>query len=283
MSARLSGFSLCILARASRAVVIFFLFAYHAWSQELFRLPADQQQNEQARFKVTGIAHIGDRAIVCMHDIISNRAEWLDVGEYFAGYSVKKIDLKSAVITRKSGGDEITLFLTGLNIPPDAKYPEKFSKEWANSDANPMYYNPAPLPLRIASQWPNLADKDKEELIEQYRLHGWKLLYANTVSGSTNFAWENIYQEERLAAIANAKSDFDKSLTLEQRAIMDAIRKHPAPLNINSPPRPLTADEMAADRVRREEWAKLRATLTPTQKQIHEAILDSKKAMKRKQ
>lgn len=230
--------------------------------------------------RLAGIVNMLGKSYVSISHRDSRVTSWLGVNDFHLGYYVKEIRENSVVLTERDTGREVILYLSGLGETPALPKIERYSKEWINSDENPMFYTPANIPLDIARDWRDLTDAEKTEIIELYRNFGWNLITADTVAGSTQFAWENAYKEERMAAVKQAFADFENSLTPSQQEIYAKIKATNGLVQENEGPK--SAEHERADQIRRTEWPKLRATLSPEQREIYESVFDPRKAMKRK-
>ena len=234
--------------------------------------------DDESRFVLRGVAVMAGKSFVSIQDKASGRSRWLEVGDYYQGHVVKEITEQSVTLSAKGSGNETILRMAGFENSTDPAAVERYSTKWQNSGDNPMYYNPCSIPLDIARDWANLPAADKSSVIELYRKYGWNLIVAETVSGSTNFAWENMNEKERKMATEKAKTDFTNSLNPDQKVIFSRIRANPS---VMTGGRPRTEEEQRKENILQKDWVDLRASLSPTQKEIYEAIGDSMKAVNR--
>jgi hypothetical protein len=251
-----------------------------AVAQPATQLDGLRGNGPEARFRLSGTVKMAGKWYASIADKYAGRpvSEWLTIDDFRAGFYVKEITKNSVTLLERRTGTEHKLYIAG-SADSQNNNAEKHGKDWINSAENPMYYAPSSLPLDISRDWPNLSNEDKTQIIEMYRGYGWNMIVAESVAGSTQLAWENIYEKERIAAVEKAKSDFEKSLNPDQQAIFAKIKATVAP--VQSRGAPSSEEQRMGDEIRRTEWAKLFPTLTSEQRAIHEAISDSRKAMKR--
>jgi len=220
------------------------------------------------------------KAFAVIHDEYGDRllGQWWTAGGYLAGCHVKEIGGYSVVLTERQSGREITLTLAGTG-GSEAEDPAQRRKDWINSDENPMYFRPFPLPAEVSGAWPNLAEEDKAHVAAVYRDFGWALVVTESAAGGPHCDWKNIYADDRSAATAQAKVDFENSLNPAQRAIFARIKATRAEPHSGTISR---EQDEADNQVRMKEWPRLQASLSPSQLEIYQAIIDPFKAMKRR-
>jgi len=233
----------------------------------------------EARMKLVGIAPMAGRTYVAIADAFMepDKRQWLAVGGYLAGCYVKEIVADAAVLTERQTRREFRLHLTG---PKEGVAAER-RKSWINSEENPMCRAPFRLPDEVVVGWTKLSDEEKARVVSVCRDFGWNLVVTESSAGGLHFGWKSMYAGERKAAMAQARLDFEASLNPAQRAIYAKIKAtFPAARaggNAGESREQIEADSQ----VRGSEWPKLRATLSPGQRELDEAAMNPWKAMRR--
>jgi hypothetical protein len=118
--------------------------------------------------------------------------------------------------------------------------------------------------------------RSKEEIVGYYRKHGWQLIGAETVGGSSTFHWENIYEKDRRAAVSANRREFEQTLTEEQRAAYDAIKQTPMMRVENGK---LTPEQEVEGKRRGAASAQFKASLSPGQLALQKGIPDFTKRL----
>ncbi|MDB6093456.1 MAG: hypothetical protein JWM32_1018 [Verrucomicrobia bacterium] len=239
-------------------------------------LPAAKAAPELADFKVQGIMTVSGVRYASIGSGARPGAPWMQVGETFSHFVIEKIDDDAVTLARRDKDERVTLPWKDAVVKDAAQdaAEQPYTKRWINSHANPMLYNPTLLPHEVARDWANLSKEERDAIIDYYLKHGWKILYSQTVGGSTNFALDNIYEKERVAAQDANREAFSKMLTPEQLDAYNQVRSTKS-VNVEK-----SSHEEVKTLVQERKTAlnAFTSTLTPAQSSAYQSIRDFTKA-----
>jgi hypothetical protein len=135
---------------------------------------------------------------------------------------------------------------------------------WIDSRDNPMLAAPEPLPNDIRRTWRRMSQAERDRVAEQYRQHGWKLIYTDTSWGGITFEWDNPLRKAHDSLVRAERGAFTAALSTEQKILWDKISGPP-------PVRPGTTSVTQKERVaieqRSEDTERLANSLPPNQVQ----------------
>ena len=132
-----------------------------------------------------------------------------------------------------------------------------------------------PLPVELYRNWAALTVAEKTDILEFYKKHGWKLIFAETVDGTTEFAWENVYAAERTAVMKANREAFPSLLTTDQLKGWKQICSIPTVFAVNGV---MTEEIRKEGTERRRVFEQFKSTMSEDQRAAHEAITDFTKA-----
>lgn len=239
-------------------------------------------------YQVHGIVQIGSVFYVSLKGPYAPHGRWCQLHEVFGDQVVDEITADRVVLRNRQTGQQQTLRPiavaagAGAEATGEAAVAAKgpalvpFSKAWINSNENPMVNVMQQLPIEIVMEWPKLPKEQKEAVIDYYLKHGWQLIGVETVGRSSSFHWENIYEKERSAAMSANRRDFEASLTDEQRAAYEAIKRNPMMRVKNGQ---LTPEQEIERKRRGEATAQFKASLSPEQRAMQAGITDFTKRL----
>lgn len=251
-----------------------------AGSAPAMRLPATPMQ--EPKFECHGVCQMGQTLYASIRDAVTGRSEWCELNRALGGWTVTDIKPHQVILRDRRSGKELVLNNTAAAPAEMAAASEPvakrkpFSKAWINSEDNPMLRHLQSLPTEVVQAWPELPADQKAAIIDFYRNHGWQLLGAEYVNGSGTFTWKNIYEEERSAAIAENRREYEQSLSPEQLAAYRSIRRNPMMNVLNGR---LTPEQEAEGRRRRAEADKFRDSLSAKQLEQMNGIPDFTKKL----
>lgn len=228
------------------------------------------------KFSVNGITSAGKKnPMAIMSEQRDGKAVWTDwvaIGQNVFGYIVKDITATSVTV-KDSAGKETVLYLVDAHTDTSTKAdtPELYSKAWINSTANPMVYRMMPLPIEVYRNWRKMSAEERAEIIELYRKHGWRLIMSEVAGDTTNFAWENIYEEERREVLNANRAAFQATLNPEQLAEYQRSRTAQPIMTVKGQ---ITPEQQKEVDERRRLSAKFQSSLSPEQKTMFEATTD---------
>lgn len=205
-------------------------------------------------------------------------ASWTATNGDFLGYTVKQIDKNFVLLAEPGTAKEFKITLAGSKINTlvgEQAGPKPYTKAWINSTANPMLMRMDPLPLELYRNWSKLTDTERAEVIAFYRNHGWRIILAETIGETTNFAWENIYEAERIAVVKANGEAFEKSLAPEQLEIWKRLKSGGFVRAVGGKHTP-EQEKLIAEA--RKAHANFQSTLTPAQRALFDGIPDFTKA-----
>lgn len=225
-----------------------------------------------------GISTLGKEpvALLSVKTHVGYLGYWLAAGDgsFDLGYTAKAIAKDHVILIRSDTAEEIKIPLA--SAPVTAGSPKPYSKAWINSRANPMLLYADAMPDRMYSgNWDKLTGKQKKQVLEFYRKHGWQLIPSKTGLGPTQFEWCNLYETERAAAIEANREKFAQTLNPEQLGLWKQMRGFQ---RIYPGPGGLTAAQREFIAVRQRIIDEFKKSLTPEQKAEHESIEDFTKA-----
>ena len=259
-----------------------------AGAQAAQRLPRPELPADGGSYQVHGIVQIGPVFYASLKGPYAPQGRWCQLHEVFGDQVVDDIKADRVVLrNRRTGRQETlrpiavaTVAGTGAPTPTAATGGgaalEPFSKAWINSNQNPMVHVLQQLPVEIVMEWPQLPKEQKEAVIDYYLKHGWQLIGVETVGRSSSFHWQNIYEKERSAAMSANRRDFEASLTDEQRAAYEAIKRNPMMRVQNGQ---ITPEQEVERKRRGEASAKFNASLSPEQRAMKDGIADFTKRL----
>lgn len=238
-------------------------------------------------YQVHGIVQIGSVFYASLKGPYAPRGRWCQLKEVFGDQVVDEITAEQVVLRHRPSGRQQTLrpiavaVTAGADSSPSAAVASAparvpFSKAWINSNDNPMVHVMQSLPVEIVMEWPRLPKEQKEAVIDYYLKHGWRLIGVETVGRSSSFHWENIYEKERSAAMSANRREFEASLTDEQRAAYEAIKRNPMMRVQNGQ---LTPEQEIERKRRGEATAQFKASLSPEQRAMQDGITDFTKRL----
>jgi hypothetical protein len=227
------------------------------------------------RLSLTGLATVGGYRLASIRVTNTGVAAWFTEREMAFGYTVKKIAENHVILVPSRGSkEESQLSLSGVGSTSKDE-PEPYSKAWINSRANPMLERYHELP-RLHQNWSELTDKEKEEIVDFYRKHGWKLVRIVDMGGTTEFVWRNMYEAERTEAMKSNREKFERTLNSDQQGLWKEMRNfkkiYPAE------PGRLSEEQKVFIAARQKIIDEFKASLTPEQKAEHASITDFTKA-----
>lgn len=257
-----------------------------AQAAQRFALP---EPPADGAYQVHGIVQIGSVFYVSLKGPYAPNGRWCQLHEVFGDQVVDDITADQVVLRNRRTGRQETLrpiaaAATAGVATPAATTPASgggsalvpFSKGWINSKENPMVNVMQQLPIEIVMEWPQLPKEQKEAVIDYYLKHGWRLIGVETVGRSSSFHWENIYEKERSAAMSANRREFEASLTDEQRAAYEAIKRNPMMRVKNGQ---LTPEQEVESKRRGEATARFKASLSPEQRAMQDGITDFTKRL----
>ncbi len=239
-------------------------------------------------YQVHGIVQIGSVFYASLKGPYAPNGRWCQLHEVFGDQVVDDITAEHVVLRHRPSGRQQTLrpiavaadagANTATEAAAAANGPTRvpFSKAWINSNENPMVHVMQQLPIEIVMEWPKLPKEQKEAVIDYYLKHGWQLIGVETVGRSSSFHWENIYEKERSAAMSANRRDFEASLTDEQRAAYEAIKRNPMMRVQNGQ---ITPEQEVERKRRGEASAQFKASLSPEQRAMQDGITDFTKRL----
>lgn len=239
--------------------------------------------DDDGAYQVHGIVQIGSVFYVSLKGPYAPRGRWCQEHEVFGNQVVDEITPGHVVLRNRKTGKQQTLrpIAAAAEAGADATAPGgsalvPFSKAWINSKENPMVEIMQQLPIEIVMEWPKLPKEQKEAIIDYYLKHGWQLIGVETVGRSSSFHWQNIYEKERSAAMSANRRDFEASLTDEQRAAYEAIKRNPMMRVQNGQ---ITPEQEVERKRRGEATARFKASLSPEQRAMQASITDFTKRL----
>ncbi len=251
-----------------------------AGSSPAMRLSALPMQ--EPKFECHGVCQMGQTVYASIRESVTGRSEWCELNRAIGGWTVTDIKPHQVILRDRRSGKELVLNNTAAAPAeivaaqePVAKR-KPFSRAWINSEDNPMLRHLQSLPSEVVQAWSELPADQKAAIIDFYRKHGWQLLGVEFVNGSGTFTWRNIYENERSAAIAENRREYEQSLSPEQLAAYRGIRRNPMMNVLNGR---LTPEQEAEGRRRREDADKFRASLSPKQLEQMKGIPDFTKKL----
>lgn len=257
-----------------------------AGAQAAHRLPVPGAPAEGGTYQVHGIVQIGPVFYASLKGPYAPHGRWCQVKEVFGDQVVDEITADKVVLRNRQTGRQETLrpisaaagadSPAGAATPADGQTRVPFSKAWINSNENPMLHVMQQLPIEIVMEWTKLPKEQKEAIIDYYLKHGWQLIGVETVGRSSSFHWENIYEKERSAAISANRREFEASLTDEQRAAYEAIKRNPMMHVKNGQ---ITPEQEIERKRRGEASAQFKASLSPEQRALQDGITDFTKRL----
>lgn len=239
-------------------------------------------------YQVHGIVQIGSDFYASLKGPYAPNGRWCQLHEVFGDQVVDDITAEHVVLRHRPSGRQQTLrpiavaadagANTATEAAAAANGPTRvpFSKAWINSNENPMVHIMQQLPIEIVMEWPKLPKEQKEAVIDYYLKHGWQLIGVETVGRSSSFHWENIYEKERSAAMSANRREFEASLTDEQRAAYEAIKRNPMMRVQNGQ---ITPEQEVERKRRGEASAQFKASLSPEQRAMQDSITDFTKRL----
>ncbi len=236
----------------------------------------------EPKFECHGVCQMGQTLYASIRDTVTGQSEWCELNRYIGGWTLTDINPHRVILRDRRSGKELVLHNTAAAPAEIAAAQEPaakrkpFSKAWINSEDNPMLRHLQSLPSEVVQAWPELPADQKAAIIDFYRNHGWQLLGAEYVNGSGTFTWKNIYEEERSAAIAENRREYEQSLSPEQLAAYRSIRRNPMMNVLNGR---LTSEQEAEGRRRRAEADKFRDSLSAKQLEQMNGIPDFTKKL----
>lgn len=238
----------------------------------LNKLGSASQVDIKERFSLDGVFQMDGKHYASVHDRQTQRSEWVSQNETVFGYVVKDLSGEKVILS-KPGNEPLTLYLVkgSIGVLENSAAPERYSKAWINSKANPMLRTVQPMPIDIYRNWQKLSTAEKSQIIEYYKNHGWRLILAETIGETTNLAWENIYEKERSEVIKANREAFANSLTIEQRTDWGKMSSNQPIMIANGQP---TAEQLRMGEERRRAFQNFKSTLSESQKQQFDAIPD---------
>jgi hypothetical protein len=246
-----------------------------AGSAPAMRLPVFE-----ARYECHGVCQMGQTLYASIRNAVTGESQWCELNRSIGGWTLTDISPHRVILRDRRSGKEQILNNTAAApaenpAEPDAKR-SLYSKAWINSEENPMLLNMQPLPIEVVREWPNLTKEQKEEIVGYYRKHGWQLIGAEIVNGSSTFHWENIYEAERRAAVSANRREFEQTLTDEQRVAYDAIKRTPM-MHVDNGK--LTPEQEVEGKRRAAAAAQFKASLSPGQLALQKGIPDFTKRL----
>jgi len=236
----------------------------------------------EAKYECHGVCQMGQTLYASIRDSVTGQSQWCELNRAIGRWTVAEITPHRVILRDRRSGKEQVLHNTAAAPAGNSAEPEQASKRplhskaWINSEENPMLLNMQPLPIEVVREWTNLTKEQKEDIIGYYRKHGWQLIGAETVGGSSTFHWENIYEKERRAAVSANRREFEQTLTEEQQAAYDAFKRTPMMRVENGK---LTPEQEVESARRRDNTAKFQASLTPQQLALQKGIPDFTKRL----
>ena len=231
-------------------------------------------------FECHGVCQMGQTLYASIRESVTGQSQWCELNRSIGKWTVADISQHRVILRDRRSGKELVLNNTaaapaGESAEPVLKRP-LYSKAWINSEENPMLLNMQPLPIEVVREWLNLTKEQKEEIIGYYQKHGWQLIGAEIVNGSSSFHWENIYEKERRAAVSANRREFEQSLTEEQTAAYDAFKRTPMMRVENGK---LTPEQEIESARRGANKGKFQASLSPRQIDLQKGIPDFTKRL----
>jgi hypothetical protein len=244
------------------------------------RLPAMPMM--EPKYECHGVCQMGQTLYASIRESVTGQSQWCELNRSIGGWTVAEITPHRVILRNRRSGKEQVLNNTAAAPAGDSAEPEQasqrplYSKAWINSEENPMLLHMQPLPIEVVREWTSLTKEQKEDIISYYRNHGWQLIGSETVGGSSTFHWENIYEKERRAAVSANRREFEQSLTEEQRAAYDAIKRTPMMRVENGK---LTPEQEVEGKRRGAASAQFKASLSPGQLALQKGIPDFTKRL----
>lgn len=144
---------------------------------------------------------------------------WKRQGEKINGHQVGPIAGAHTSLTDAEGKK---VELTAPPIRPLGD-PEIERRDWVNSDANPMVWNPVRAPRIIERALKFLPSEEQDRFFHWYENYGWKAAFAIGGDGAWSIAYENVYGEYRMKMMEKRMAAFRQALTPEQRKMYEEI------------------------------------------------------------
>lgn len=220
--------------------------------------------------KVVGVMRAAGRnyAAISGHHMLSPE-RWLEVGDNFAECQVREIGPEWVVLNDLRWRRQIRLPLGGAGKIEGFDAARRRT-DWINSDANPMYFAPFPVPSKLLDRWAKLSPQDQSQVVAGYRDFGWKLVGIDASAKKPQVIWQNIYEAERKAARDKLWVDFEASLDSEQQVTYARLRTKVS----DTSGAPKAREQVLADNAARgEEWDKFNASLSPRQRGLYFAAV----------
>ncbi|MDI1248998.1 MAG: hypothetical protein PSV13_09065 [Lacunisphaera sp.] len=153
-------------------------------------------------------------------------SSWKQVGEQVTPDCViVAIDVVNWQATLKNvNGEMLILSMKGNSGSAAVNEPAFFDKEWINSDKNPMRMRPTPLGQADHEKWATLTSAEKQQIYDWYLKHGW-ILSVSQAGDSMEFAYRNVFTEQRRAESRELINSFVATLNPSQRAYFDSKHK----------------------------------------------------------
>lgn len=144
---------------------------------------------------------------------------WKRQGEKIGEYQVGQIAGAHTSVT-DAGGKRVELTVPPIRPVGD---PEIERREWVNSEANPMVWNPVRAPRIIERALKFLPSEEQDRFFRWYENYGWKAAFAIGGDGAWSIAYENVYGEYRRKLLEKRMAAFRQALTPEQRDMYEEI------------------------------------------------------------
>lgn len=230
--------------------------------------------NPTESISLRGVMFVGGKAYASLNFEKIRLSSWVAPSEKFLGYSVKEIAEKYVILTEPASDKEFKIYLAGSTIQSQST-PTPYTKAWINSTANPMLRRMEPLPLELYRNWSKLTNEERTEIIEYYRKHGWRIILAESIGETTNFAWENIYEAERIAVVKANVEAFQRTLTPDQMKAWTRLKSGGV---VRAAGGKLTPEQERLVADSRRIKADFEASLSQSQKALFDGMYDFTKA-----
>lgn len=232
--------------------------------------------------RLRGVVLSGDHSIASVSLAGVPGATWVSEGEKVGPFFIRSIRPGSIVVSLGEDGAEATVYVgDGAVLEPGEASamadsapggePEPYSRAWINSPANPMLVHLQPLPIDVRRHWLDLTGAEREEIVDFYLKHGWRLISAESAGGAMTFAWENIFEDERREKLRQNREAFAAVLDASQAHQWSQIRSNQPIFAVNGS---LTPEQEAEAVARRKAVAEFEASLSPAQSTAYRATTD---------
>lgn len=226
--------------------------------------PGGDKTNDPNRFWVSGVVYMTGTPVALLTDTARSRSWFIWGNRQVDRYRLGEVTREYVIFIDPRDGKELKIFVDTRTESTDPKSsgPALFTKEWINSQANPMFGHLVSPPQELYEDWPNATDADKAEIAGFYEKYGWKLARAEIVAGAADFVWEWLYETDRIAGAQASREAFVGLLSPEQRQTWDQIQAKQTIYAVNGKYTPEQEGESAE---RRRVFLQFKSTFTAEQ------------------